>query len=304
MKSQKLIYACVDWCLYLIGDMYYCLSNYGHMNMTPQNDYKNLVTNCYHCKSQSIIRSGFDRGVQRFKCKKCYKTFKATVGTPIHGLHKKEKVNKYLIALKNGKSVRASARYAGISKNTSFAWRHKLLSSLTDTEVLKNHSKVASVKIIKHKYSSKGKKRVPGAAADDVKTIVILQGGQLQLCKLKPSRQPSQIADKLRQSVQAEFIVASSQRLLTLSVRRVPGKLPVLRKSIKNGMLSKIASNIESLENWMKRFKGVASKYLQQYWNWYSTLFNLKQQANKETIFYEYCVSERNRDLYVKLRYD
>lgn len=278
------------------------MQQYGYMNMTPQNNHKYLVTSCYHCKSQLIIRSGFDRGTQRYRCKSCRKTFKASVGTPMHGLHKKEKIRQYLKALHKGMSVRKAAKYVGISKNTSFAWRHKLLSSLTDTEVLKSHAKVASLKIIKHKYSSKGRKKAPEADTNDIRTIVIMQGNQLQLCKLKPNRQPSQLVDKFQKCLKSDYIIASSQRLLTLSVRKVPDKEPILRKSIRNEMLLKIDSNIESLEAWMTRFKGVASKYLQQYWNWYSTLINVKQQTNKEILFYDFCVGERNRKLYEKLR--
>lgn len=116
------------------------------------------VCTCPHCDSTEFRKHGTDRGIQRYYCKKCCKTFKETTKTPIHGLHKKNKVAIYLEALKNGMSVRKAAVVTGISKNTSFAWRHKLLSSLPAQTIVRNSGHVAAIKIIETPYSNKGKR--------------------------------------------------------------------------------------------------------------------------------------------------
>lgn len=100
------------------------------MNKTATQNSNKPDFSCPHCNSTSLTRSGFDRGIQRYLCKNCLKTFKATIGTPSHGLHKKEKIARYLKAAREGMSVRKAAQYASISNNTSFAWKHRFSQQL------------------------------------------------------------------------------------------------------------------------------------------------------------------------------
>jgi len=55
--------------------------------------YNNLpiMTKCPYCQSKLIIKHGTRDGVQRYKCKSCYKVFISATGTSHYYLHKKDK---------------------------------------------------------------------------------------------------------------------------------------------------------------------------------------------------------------------
>ena len=90
---------------------------------------------CPHCKDQRIRANGKLKGVQRYLCNGCGKNFSETTGKFWFALKKKDKINKYLYCLLSGYSIRKSARETGISIQTSFDWRHKLLTSFSSVSV-------------------------------------------------------------------------------------------------------------------------------------------------------------------------
>lgn len=58
---------------------------------------KLLGEKCPYCKRNSNVANGSLNGIQRYKCKKCDKSFSETTGTALEGLHKKDKFSKYLL---------------------------------------------------------------------------------------------------------------------------------------------------------------------------------------------------------------
>ena len=90
---------------------------------------------CPHCKDQRIRANGKLKGVQRYLCNGCGKNFSETTGKFWFALKKKDKINKYLYCLLSGYSIRKSATETGISIQTSFDWRHKLLTSFSSVSV-------------------------------------------------------------------------------------------------------------------------------------------------------------------------
>lgn len=86
---------------------------------------------CPHCQSKSVRGNGRLKGVQRYVCKDCSKNFSETIGKFWFSLKKKDKVKTYLYCLLSGYSIRKSAKETGISIQTSFDWRHKLLTSFS-----------------------------------------------------------------------------------------------------------------------------------------------------------------------------
>ena len=89
------------------------------------------AVSCPHCSSSKIRANGKLKGVQRYVCNGCKKNFSETTGKFWFGLKKRDKVNRYLYCLLSGYSIRKSAKETGISIQTSFDWRHKLLTSFS-----------------------------------------------------------------------------------------------------------------------------------------------------------------------------
>jgi len=89
---------------------------------------------CPDCRNiNSIIKNGLSKSnkVQRYKCKNCEKKFCDTTNTICY--HSKANFKKwklFLECMSDKLSIRKTAAKVGISKNTAFAMRHKVLKVL------------------------------------------------------------------------------------------------------------------------------------------------------------------------------
>ena len=84
---------------------------------------------CPHCGTPGAISRGKARGLRRYQCKGCNKTFNAATGTPLSGLHRKDKWLAFGTCLSDGLTVRASAERCKFAVNTAFRWRHRFLTT-------------------------------------------------------------------------------------------------------------------------------------------------------------------------------
>ena len=93
---------------------------------------------CPHCASEGAVSRGMARGLRRYQCKGCGRTFKALSGTPLSGLHHKERWLSFGASLAKGETVKASAARCDVAVSTAFRWRHRFLAAArSDSEVLK-----------------------------------------------------------------------------------------------------------------------------------------------------------------------
>ncbi len=92
---------------------------------------------CPHCATENtLIRHGRDaRGLQRFLCARghggCGRTSNALTGTVLANMHKPDCWLPYAKTMMEGKSLTKAAEEVGISRTTSFRWRHLLLPTLS-----------------------------------------------------------------------------------------------------------------------------------------------------------------------------
>ena len=70
---------------------------------------------CPRCGEGGAVRKGRTRGLWRYLCKSCGRTFNAVTGTPLQGLHKKERWLSFGESLAEGETVGTSARRLSIS---------------------------------------------------------------------------------------------------------------------------------------------------------------------------------------------
>lgn len=267
--------------------------------MTTLKDYITRPANCPHCEGHKFIRYGSDRGLQRYKCKHCSKTFKATTGTPLHRLHKAGKTNRYLKALKLGLSVRKAARFTGISNKTAFAWRHKFLSSLAQTPVLKSENALTGISIIKLAYSAKGRKKQAEKHQTPSRSMIICHAGQTLLQQLPPLRSMHTAKKEINKW---KNIAKTPSKFLTSAIKGIslPGKR--INKFVEKEAVWATKKETNRIMKWMQRFRGVATKYLQQYWNWYTSMSYFEHFANGTEMFYRLCLNGKNTSIYFNLK--
>ena len=90
------------------------------------------------CASEGAVSRGMARGLRRYQCKGCGRTFNALSGTPLSGLHHKERWLSFGASLAKGETVKASAARCDVAVSTAFRWRHRFLAAArSDSEVLK-----------------------------------------------------------------------------------------------------------------------------------------------------------------------
>lgn len=85
---------------------------------------------CGHCASGKVVKNGHSWGLQRYCCRACGKTFNTTTGTPLAGLHSKERFFEQGECLAQGLTVREAAATLGVSVSTAFRLRHRFLQAV------------------------------------------------------------------------------------------------------------------------------------------------------------------------------
>ena len=88
-----------------------------------------LNINCHHCLSKNYVKNGSYKGVQRYLCKTCKRSFTSNgLRTPIE--KKKQALEMYL----NSVGIRKIARFLKVSPSTILYWIKK-------TKILKPQEK-------------------------------------------------------------------------------------------------------------------------------------------------------------------
>jgi hypothetical protein len=77
-----------------------------------------------------VYQRGKQKGVQMYRCNDCSKWYSETIGTPLYDIKLKSKWKAYLNCMELGMPIKKIAKELNISIQTSFDWRHKILSSL------------------------------------------------------------------------------------------------------------------------------------------------------------------------------
>ncbi len=62
---------------------------------------------CPHCGTPGAVSRGKARGLRRYQCKGCKRTFNAATGTPLSGLHRKERWLTFDMSLAEGEKPRS-----------------------------------------------------------------------------------------------------------------------------------------------------------------------------------------------------
>ena len=114
---------------------------------------------CPHCHSVKLYCFGVESGLQRYRCRDCQKTFNALTKTPLARLRHKGQWLTYLEAMAHSRTVRQAATETKVHPNTSFRWRHRFLTWLSQDRPssLRGITEADETHILE---SNKGKKKL------------------------------------------------------------------------------------------------------------------------------------------------
>lgn len=260
------------------------------------------AVNCPHCASNSIRANGKLKGVQRYVCNGCKKNFSETTGKFWFAIKKKDKLNRYLYCLLSGYSIRKSAKETGISIQTSFDWRHKLLTSFSSVSVEEFEGIVESDDLF-FAYSEKGNRnlnrkpkqrgeKASKAGISDEKVAVVAtcdRSGNKDFKVATRGRISKKDLDTLLKGKldKAEVLCSDSHRSYGAFAKANNITHKKFNASKGQRTVEKVyhVQNVNNMDmrlrKFMDSFNGVATKYLQNYLNWFLVLEKIKNSTSK-----------------------
>jgi transposase-like protein len=243
---------------------------------------------CPHCEHETVSRWGSASGLQRYRCGACKATFNALTGTPLARLRHKDQWLEYTRQMAQGQSVRKSAKACGVHSNTAFRWRHRFLE-LPNAQKSTRLAGIAEADETVFLESRKGKKR--GLARDPRK-----RGGKAAKRGLSDEQIPVLIcrdrtgntadfvlekADKKHIGAVLGPILAADAILCTdggKALGAVAREMGIMHRPVNLAAGIRVVAGVYHIQNvnaydsrlkeWMRRFHGVATRYLANYLGW------------------------------------
>ncbi len=238
---------------------------------------------CPRCRCEYVTKAGVHNGRQVYKCKNCKYQFRETAKSLVYHLHKYPLILDYLKCMLEGKSLRACAREVGISLPTSFRWRHKILAAIQGLEGGINFSGITEADELLLQYSEKGrryktleeKEQAMKIVHPNVAVLVMTdREGNLLFKNTGENRvQNSQIKEELKRRVSENNLICFKPNdEFKQAVMESPSKKVIVRRKTKGLAIYSVNVAEKKITNflvWMMRFRGVATKYLQNYLMWF-----------------------------------
>ncbi len=247
---------------------------------------------CPRCGHDRIGKWGMASGLQRYRCKECGTTFNALTGTPLSRLRHKDKWLTYARTLEEGGSVRKAAERCGVHRNTTFRWRHRFLS-LVEKNKPKRLTGIVEADETFFRESFKGQKKgMPRPArkrgtkakkrgtSREYKPVLIMRDrGGVTREELLEGTDTQEISRALKLVVDKEVVLCAdggaAYRLfaetegITLKAVNLSKGIRVVEEVFH---IQNVNAYHSRLKVWIKRFHGVATRYLPNYLGWWRLL--------------------------------
>ena len=252
---------------------------------------------CPHCQApgEQLRPWGHSHGLARMRCRACGKTCNALTGTPLAHLRKRERWLRNGQALIEGASVRQAAQGCGVDKNTAFRWRHRFLQAAAIHRPAHEGGIVEADETF-FLESFKGQRKLPrparkrGGVGPQWEHIAVLvvrdRSGQTADFRLEKIDAPH-ITAVLRPLVDKDAILCTDGARVYQTVARDLG-LTHRAINVQQGIrvidgafhIQNVNAYDSRLKQWMGRFHGVATKYLENYLGWRRMLERYRQSIS------------------------
>ncbi len=260
---------------------------------------------CPHCKAENPLKRGKIKGQQKYCCRVCNKQYRENTGTVLYNLQKKDKLQAYLEEMRKGTSIKKTAKIVGISIQTSFDWRHKILSSTAE----KLHQKLGGeiqCDELELAQSSKGerglqrpsrkrgndfKRNEKGKKNTTVQVITAIDNHGVKMMQAVETKRLTrqQISQALASKLERNSTLITdehhSYKAFAKDKKTITHKTFIAKahqsKTDKKVNLQKVNQTHSELRKFLDRFHGVSTKYLQNYLNWYLNQKNIENLNNQ-----------------------
>jgi hypothetical protein len=178
-----------------------------------------------------VYRHGQANGLQRYRCRECLRTFNALSGTPLSGLHKREKWSGQAAALQDGRTLPMVAKNLGV--HIGSAHRFLALPQALQPEALVGIAEADETMFL---LSFKGQRTLPrkarkrggktakrGLSHEQIPVLVARdRSGVTADCVLKATNAMT-MADALKPFVSADVVLCTDGSSALVAVARALG---------------------------------------------------------------------------------
>ncbi|WBW96168.1 IS1595 family transposase [Oceanirhabdus sp. W0125-5] len=257
---------------------------------------------CPHCMCEDIWKYGVEAGKQRYKCKnkECGRTFRDTTSSPMYNSKKSmRKWIEYMICMLMGLTLIESSKVVDINIATAFYWRHKILDGLRSEMGVGNIGGNVEIGHMLVMESTKGKKRwvydksrrcgtknkfpflhreptyhfiFKGHRVNYILLGIDKRGNMLAELTDMLQINPRRLGAMFNGRIDDDSVVSTEGNRHYHTYVKNSG-LELGRKNTRNESkeynLRALMSMKREIYSWITRFKGVSSKYMNNYLYWY-----------------------------------
>lgn len=247
---------------------------------------------CPHCAAKRVVKNGSADGLQRYKCKACRKSFNTLTGTPLARLRLKGKWLEQAAALRDGLSLKRTAERVGIARTTAFRWRHRFLAlpKTVQAQTLVGIAETDETYFLRsHKGVRKGLGRPPrkrggragkrGISREQVPVLVARDRSANTADFILPVDDKASVIAALGPILPKDTVLCSDGSGTLAAAAKALG---VTHRPINLSAGIRVVAGVYHVQNvnaydsrlkdWIRRFRGVATRYLDSYLGWFRTL--------------------------------
>ena len=295
-------------------DKYLLLNELSDLNNNNKETMRiDKIGNCPYCQNKHTVKNGKHKGNQRYLCKVCNRNFIYTTGTSLQGIKKKNQFEEYksIMFAEGFVPLKTMCKRLDISIQTAFDWRHKILCGLKPTS--SNFIDITEIDDIWFLYSQKGRQglkysRKRGGSKrrgdNDFQVKLLVTSDRknandmsvVRIGRLKAKDIERKIGDRIGDDVtlvsdkhSSIKSFAKKNKINHISFKSSEHvKDEVYHVQTVNNMASRIKGDLNH------KLRGVSTKYLQSYANWFQFI---ESHKNKENLFEEdsICTSTKNQ---------
>lgn len=243
---------------------------------------------CVHCSGSRVQRWGTFSGRQRYRCTSCLRTFSDLTGTPLAYCKYPECWRAFTACVRETLSVRACGRRLGIHKDTAWRWRHRLLRALLSSEevLLTGVVEIDAPQFHRCEKGSRHLARPPFARGvrgldsgrERVSVLLGLDAQGTVRAEVAPPLwmlSGSLVEEILRKHCEAVETILATRRWSRLLLRfcsatgarhHVIDEVRPVGRPLPPGSAHAYQRRLRS---WLRRFRGVATRYLDHYLCWH-----------------------------------
>lgn len=246
------------------------------------------VNSCPYCGNDHFVKNGKSKGNTRYKCKSCNRNFNSFTGTAYQGIKKQDKFEYYktILFTEGLLSLEKMSKRVGISIQTAFDWRHKILSTIKPEQM--NFTGITEMDDVWFLYSQKGRKglkysRKRGGSKrkgdNDFQVKMLVTTDRAKTLDLSVTRigriKSDDITSKVGNRIGTDCTLVSDKHRSISSFAKKNNIKHISFKATEHiadkdhhvQLANNMASRLKDQTNHTCR--GVSTKYLQSYANWF-----------------------------------